>query len=536
MSRRPSEPADRGALSGSAIDLAHAFVSLSSDIALIIDAQGRITRVVQNAKAPMSASAQAWVGRLWVDTVTDETRRKVEMLLADVAAQGLAKQRQVNHASDDRGVDIPVAYTALRLSPQGPVLAVGRDLRAVAAIQQRFQNTQQELERSYWRLRQSESRCRLLFQVATDAVLVVDARSMRILEGNHAAAVLLCAEPGPLVGRVAEHQFDASSRPAVGELLARASQGGPSADIQVRLAGTHIPMSVAATAFRPPTQAAAQPHLLSVTDTDADKDAGGDANTDANTDADTDAGTDAGTDATTVASPADAVRVLLRVRASEPPDEDLVTLQTPLARLVDTTAEGIVVTDATGRLVVANRAFAHLVFAENAQALAGQDLARWLGANGDELPALIQRVRGQGIAQLAQVRLRREQAPALLVGLTVTLLTDGDAARFGFTLRPQMGLAPDKAPAQAPVVAAPLQAQTLTLAQAIEALCSSLGEAPLGALLQRAEHLARSHLVQQALHREAVNEKTAAMQLGISVQELSRLRREQDSVVTQAPT
>jgi PAS domain-containing protein len=520
MSRRPSAPADPGAPSGSAIDLANTFVSLSSDIALIIDSEGVITRVVQNANKPMSALAQAWVGRLWVDTVTGETRRKVELLLADVAAQGLAKQRQVNHAGDDQGADIPVAYTALRLSPQGPVLAVGRDLRAVAAIQQRFQNTQQELERSYWRLRQSESRCRLLFQVATDAVLVVDGPSQRIVEGNHAAAALMCAEPGPLAGRVAEHQFDASSRPAVAELLARASQAGQSAAIQVRLAGTHIPMSVVATAFRPLAQAGAGRGAHDGADADADADSGARAGTAT----DTGAGTGA----------AGPVRVLLRVRASEPPEEDLVTLQTPLARLVDTTAEGIVVTDATGRLVAANRAFAHLVLAENAQALAGQDLARWLGANGEELPALIQRVHGQGIAQLAQVSLRRERAQALQVDLTVTLLSDGDPARFGFTLRPHMGPTPDPAGSTNPLAAAPVNAQTLTLAQAIEALCRSLGEAPLGALLQRAEHLARSHLVQQALHHDAGNDEAAAVQLGISVQELSRLRREHVDKTTPA--
>ena len=46
----------------------------------------------------------------------------------------------VVHGGNGAG-DIPVAYTALRLGKGGPVLAVGRDLRAIAAIQQRFQRT-----------------------------------------------------------------------------------------------------------------------------------------------------------------------------------------------------------------------------------------------------------------------------------------------------------------------------------------------------------------------------------------------------------
>ena len=61
------------------------------------------------------------------------------------------------------------------LGRDGPVLAVGRDLRAVSAIQQRFIDAQQAMERDYWRQRQAEARYRMLFQVATDGVLVVDA-------------------------------------------------------------------------------------------------------------------------------------------------------------------------------------------------------------------------------------------------------------------------------------------------------------------------------------------------------------------------
>ena len=74
---------------------------------------------------------------------------------------------------------MPVAYTAIRLGEHGPVLAVGRDMRAIAAIQERFIETQQDMERGYWNARQAESRYRLLFQVATDAVMVDRPRNAR---------------------------------------------------------------------------------------------------------------------------------------------------------------------------------------------------------------------------------------------------------------------------------------------------------------------------------------------------------------------
>ena len=77
------------------------------------------------------------MGRHWVDTVTGETRRKIELLLNEARAGGFSRSREVNHPSPS-GPDIPVAYAAVQLGEGGPVLAVGRDLRAVAAIQQRF--------------------------------------------------------------------------------------------------------------------------------------------------------------------------------------------------------------------------------------------------------------------------------------------------------------------------------------------------------------------------------------------------------------
>jgi transcriptional regulator PpsR len=472
VSRRLSQPADLGALVGSADELAQAFVALSSDIALVIDDHGVITRVVQDASTPMAPQARDWVGQRWIETVTGETRRKVEMLLADVGNTGTARKRQVNHGCVGEA-DIPVDYTALRLGARGPVLAVGRDLRTVASIQQRFQDTQQELERTYWRARQNEARYRLLFQVATDAMLLIDGQTLRVLDGNHAAEALLRADIGPLIGRIAEQQFDASSRPALRDLLAQVCGGGQAAEIHARLAGTHIPMGVAATPFRtPPAIVGAAPGP---------------------------------------------VRVLLRVRANEGAAEDVTLQGTPLARLVDTTAEGLVVTDSSGRVVVSNRAFALLAQVASVEDVQGQWLAMWLGAGDEELPGWIERVRGEGMANLSAVLLRRANSAALEMDITISLLMEGDQERFGFTLRPR---AP---PVEGGVL--PLSARTLALARAIDALCVEVGEAPLGTLVQRAEHLARGHLVQAALSQRGGSDEHTAHELGISVHELTRLRR-----------
>ncbi|RYF72530.1 MAG: PAS domain-containing protein, partial [Comamonadaceae bacterium] len=178
---------DLAALAAWAPALAKTFASLSSDIALVIDPSGVIRTVAQGAGDPLAPMVSGWVGRHWADTVSGETRGKIEHLLHEVTTTGIARRREVNHPLQ-QGAHIPVAYSAIRFGVNGPVLAVGQDLRAIVAIQQRFLESQQEMERGYWRARQVETRYRLLFQVATDAVMVVDGHTLRVLEANQAAA------------------------------------------------------------------------------------------------------------------------------------------------------------------------------------------------------------------------------------------------------------------------------------------------------------------------------------------------------------
>ena len=140
MTEQAPDPVDLGALSALAPQLAATFVSVASDVALVIDPGGVITNVALGAE-PITSQPGDWVGRHWVDTVTGETRQKIEALLQEVQAAGVSRRREVNHPVAG-GTDVPVAYAAVRLGRNGPVLAVGRDLRAVSAIQQQFVDAQ----------------------------------------------------------------------------------------------------------------------------------------------------------------------------------------------------------------------------------------------------------------------------------------------------------------------------------------------------------------------------------------------------------
>ena len=141
------------------IETAASLLAASGDIAVVIDRAGVIRDVsLGGAEASFDATSQ-WVGRPWVETVTPESRTKIDTLMKEALATGMSKRRQVNTVLAD-GVDVPVAYTALRVGRDGNVVAVGRDMRHVSALQQRLVESQQAMERDYWRLRHVETRRR----------------------------------------------------------------------------------------------------------------------------------------------------------------------------------------------------------------------------------------------------------------------------------------------------------------------------------------------------------------------------------------
>ena len=470
MSAPAEDTVDLGALSAWAPQLAEAFVSLASDIALVLDSNGVVLNVAQGGAAPLSPTAHEWVGRAWVDTVTGETRSKVDRLLKDVVSTGFGRRREINHPSP-AGADIPVAYTAMRLGAQGPVLVVGRDLRAVAAIQQRFVDAQREMELGYWRTRQSEARYRLLFQVATDAVMVVDAESLLILEANDAAAQLFDMAIAQLQGRPVTFGFENRSRGAVEELLVTSRRLGQPAEIRARLNGKVAATHVAATPFR------------------AD----------------------------------DAIRLLVRVRPLDPP-ESPANRSSTLARLVDSADESVVVTDSSGRILAANPAFLNLVQVDTEVEVKGRLLQDWVVDTDGAFEVLIPQVQRLGIARRSVSRVRRSNASPAAVEMSAALLAEGDQECIGFTIRPLTHAAASAAAALEPLE---------LLGAAVERMTARLGELALPEVLREVAAIVERHAIQMAA-RQSVGDDATAKALGITSASLSRRQRRLASAIRTA--
>ena len=74
-------------------------MAASSDVAMVIDREGIIRDVaVANSDLSLDGFADI-VERRWIDTVTPESRRKVEEMLHDAAGKKDVRWREVNHQS-----------------------------------------------------------------------------------------------------------------------------------------------------------------------------------------------------------------------------------------------------------------------------------------------------------------------------------------------------------------------------------------------------------------------------------------------------
>lgn len=461
MSSRDGELPDLAALAAWAPELAKTFVSLSSDIALVIDQAGVIRNVAQGEVDPMAPLANDWVGRPWVDTVSGDTRAKIENMLREVTTTGIARRREVSHPFQ-LGGSIPVAYCAIRFGSDGPVLATGRDLRAIAAIQQRFLDSQQELERGYWQARQAETRYRLLFQVATDAVLVVDGHTLAILEVNQAASQMFDIAGEQMVGRQVTTGFEERSRLGIEALLHSARASGSSGEIRARLLGRMALTSVAATPFRAE----------------------------------------------------DAMRLLVRVRAVDatPP---VPALSDSLVRLVDDTSDGVVVTDASGRVLMANTAFLKLVRLDDESQLRGRLIVDWLGTPEHPMAALLPQVRRDGVARRVPSWIKVAGAPLVQAEVSAALLTEGDQECIGFTIHLLPANDGD-------------EHSHLELNLGMQHLTERLGQVPVAQLMAAAAALAERHFVSAALAQSHNDAGDAARLLGMTGEAFALMRRRAD--------
>ena len=356
-------------------------VAAASDLALLIDDAGVIRNLSITGGDASLGMAEAWLGKRFVDTVTSETRPKAEALLRDSALHGVSVRRQLNHVSPD-GADLPVSYATVRLAGHAGTIAVGRDLRTMSTLQHRLVETQQEMERSYWRLRHTETRYRLLFHHSAEAVVVVDSATRRIVDANAAAGRFLGHAADQLVGRAFPFELDADATREVNDLLVTARMSGRVSEADVAMGdGRGVRLSVSC--FR---QEAATLYF---------------------------------------------VRLLPAGTGSPSGDEELhrATLE-----LLEVAPDAVCLADADGLLVYVNRAFLDLCQLNSPAQAIGRPLSEWIGRPGADVGVMLATLRQHGAIRLLQTAARGEHGATSEVELSA-VAAPGQVPFTAFLLR-----------------------------------------------------------------------------------------------------
>jgi len=458
--------APEAALGGIGIgtDTVATLIAAASDIALILDGNGIIRDLAFGNEELSSEVAEDWIGRAWVETVTNDSRPRIEALIADAKSSvGPPAWRQVDHLSRD-GAEMPVRYLATRLGDRDHLVAIGRNLQGIAALQQRLVDAQQSLERDYWRLRQLETRYRLLFRSATDAIVIIDPETSKVVEANPAAALLLTADSRRLVGRSFPDGFDESGTRAIQSLVAGIRAAGRGNDVRAQLrTGATFQISGA-----PVRQENNSLILLRLSRLD----------------------TDTGEQSPSV----------------EP--------RSRLSKMVEKVPDGVVLTAHDGRILSANTAFLELAQVPNEDQVRGESLDRWLGRPGVDLSVLIANLRQHGAVRLFATHIRSELGSSSEVEISATAVHNGDQPSFGFIIRNV-----DRR------VSADTRGEG-ALPRSIEHLSELVGRVPLKEVVRESTDMIERLCIEAALELTGDNRASAAELLGLSRQSLYvKLRR-----------
>jgi transcriptional regulator PpsR len=454
-------------LSGLDPDTIAEILSAAADVVLLLDTQGRIRDLSLASPELVNLGCRDWQGQALAATVTVESRPKVETLLKEALAGHRPAARQVNHPLPT-GIDLAVSYRLLPVARAGRqageslIVALGRDLRPEMALQQRLVGAQVSMERDYWRLRHVETRYRLLFQQASEPVLILDAATEKVEEANPAAQALF-GDAMRKSSWVLSDALESGSVATLREAFVRVRASGRTEVPAVRLARGGEEYKLSLSLFRQETSSSFLVRLS-----------------------------------------------LARTEAGQ----TLAEKGPQLTELLQQAPDAFVVTDVEGRVLQVNRAFLDLTQVPTDDMVQGESLDRWLGRSGVDLNVLVSNLRQHGSVRLFATRLRGEHGGSTDVEISAVAALSATPPCLGFTIR-DVGR---RLPAEG--------AEGRELPRSPDQMTELVGRVPLKDIVRDTTDLIEQLCIEAALKLTGDNRASAAEMLGLSRQSLYvKLRR-----------
>jgi transcriptional regulator PpsR len=430
---------------------------LQPDVTLLLDAEG-VIREATFASSLATENAESWFGRPWTDTVASLGNSNVQRILDDAKATGISAFRQVTQRFPS-GREVPMEYTTVLLGGRAGMLAIGKNLQAVAELQARLIAAQQAMERDHWKLREVETRYRLLFDASSEAVLIVKASNLRVVEANPAALQALelpHLSRDAIAGQELLSMVSPQHRGTLQAMLTRIRDHGKAPGIIIHVGQERQSWMVRATLVT------SEPWPLFVIQL----------------------------------APVGAVQPVPRQHETPSIDE-----------LIEQVPDGFVVLNQEGVILTANQGFLDLVEVGSKSSVVGERLSRWLWRPGADVSVLLSHVNRSRTVRMFSTIIHSELGTETEVEISAAGDRESDSRAVAVVLRDvsrRLRVLPGRD----------------TLRTSLASISEQVGQTPLRKLVRNTVSVVEQHYVKAALDLAEGNRTAAAEILGLSRQTL----------------
>ena len=350
-------------------------IAFASDVTLIVDPSGTIRDLAIASPELAEEGAEGWRGRPWAETVLPDSRAKVLEMLAEPRT-GPSRWRQLNQRTEHG--EVPLRWLAVPAGREGGLIALGRDLRATSALQQRLIQAQQSVERERLKSRQAEARYRMLFGLAGEAMLIVDTATRSILEANPAAERLV--GKGALAGKSLPQQFLPEDRDELLAFLGAIAAADDVPPVKLRMAANGLTCRLSGVLFR------------------------------------------------------EARGAFALIRAA--PAQDAEMTRAPVEQILEQVPDPFVLADPAGDIAELNAQFLELVGHPRRDDLVGQPVSRFVGRPGVDPGLITSQLQEHGAVQRFPTVVRARFGELVDVELSAVAAPAAGGSWTGYTLRP----------------------------------------------------------------------------------------------------
>lgn len=358
-------------------------VAATCDLAIVVSPDMNVMSVIASPGTGLGARAANWPGAKVEDIFAPESWLKLKDRLAELAPDpGAIMSLELNHA-DTVTFPYPVRYSLTVLDQDGTFIMAGRDLRALAEVQQQLVQAQLALERDYEAQREIETRYRVVLEVNDSPVMIVSISSGKIVDLNSAAAQMIGAPRAEILQAAVSQEFEGRRRGDFMEQLSNASGAEGLGPVELTVRRSRQRILVRPTLFR-----ASGDRLL-------------------------------------------LCRIDLTDRSKAQSDE----LGEALGRYFQQGIDAIVFVDGNGKIKAANEAFLNLTDGTSLSSVVDRSFSEFLSRGTIDLRVILDNVKRVGHLRHFATRLNTDYSGQVSVELSATLLSDKSSPTIALMIR-----------------------------------------------------------------------------------------------------